>query len=123
MSKRLNLNRTLFDKSKYSKTIDTSFKELLPLSVEDDTPPITIDEFFKSYDNLFFEIPKTGINSHNILIQRSSEYVGDEQTNEELDALYAEVTALREQLLETQKDLSELQQSQTEETLQNITNG
>ncbi len=123
MSKRLNLNRTLFDKSKYSKTIDTSFKELLPLSVEDDTPPITIDEFFKSYDNLFFEIPKTGINSHNILIQRSSEYVGNEQTNEELDALYAEVTALREQLLETQKELSDIQQAQTEEALQNITNG
>ena len=123
MSKRLNLNRTLFDKSKYFKTIDTSFKELLPLSVEDDTSPITIDEFFGAYDNLFFEIPKTGLNSHNILIQRSSEYVGNEQTNEELDALYAEVTALREQLLETQKELSDIQQAQTEETLQNITNG
>ena len=118
MSKRLNLNRTLFDKSKYFKTIDTSFKELLPLSVEDDTSPITIDEFFGAYDNLFFEIPKTGLNSHNILIQRSSEYVGNEQTNEELDALYAEVTALREQLLETQKELSDIQQAQTEETLQ-----
>jgi hypothetical protein len=45
--------------------------------------------------NLFFDIPKTGLNSHNTLIQQSSEYVGDEQTNEELDALYARVSFLK----------------------------
>ena len=123
MSKRLNLNRTLFDKSKYSKTIDTSFKELIPPLLENEIPSITVVDFFEAYDNLFFEIPKTGLNSHNTLIQKSTEYVGDQQTNEELDALYAEVTALREQLLETQKELSDIQQAQTEETLQNITNG
>ena len=123
MNKKLDLNKTLFDKLKYPKTIDTSFKELLPPLLEDEISPITIGEFFEAYDNLFFEIPKTGLDSHNTLIQKSSEYVGDEQTNEELDALYAEVTALREQLLETQKELSDLQQAQNEENLQNVING
>jgi hypothetical protein len=32
--------------------------------------------FFENYDVLFFEIPKTGDNSHETLINRSSEYIG-----------------------------------------------
>jgi len=123
MNKRLNLNKTLFDKIKYSRTIDNSFKELLPPPLEEIVETLTIEEFFEAYNNLFFEIPKTGLNSHNTLIQKSSEYVGDEQTNEELDALYAEVTALREQLLETQKELSDIQRAQSESELQNLNNG
>lgn len=123
MSNRLKLNRTLFDKTKYSKTIDTSFKELLPPPSEEVVETLSIVDFFEGYDNLFFEIPKTGDLSHNTLIQRSSEYVGDEQVNEELDALYAEIAALREQLLETQKELSDIQQAQADSALQNLDNG
>ena len=122
MSSRINLNKTLFDKIKYPKTIDTSFKELLPPPQEETVTTLTIEEFFEAYDNLFFEIPKTGLNSHNTLIQKSSEYVGDEQTNEELDALYAELASLREQLLETQKELSDIQQAQAQSTLDNLNN-
>tara|TARA_Y100000385_G_scaffold285949_1_gene346878 strand:+ start:2868 stop:3239 length:372 start_codon:yes stop_codon:yes gene_type:complete len=123
MNNRIELNKTLFDKIKYPKTIDTSFKELLPAPQEEPVKILTINEFFEAYDNLFFEIPKTGLNSHNTLIQKSSEYVGNEQTNEELDALYAELASLREQLLETQKDLSALQQNQAQSTLDNLDNG
>ena len=123
MINKINLNRTLFDKDKYSKTIDNSFKELLPPPQEEIIETFTITDFFEAYDNLFFEIPKTGPQSHNTLIQKSSEYVGDEQTNEELDALYAEIAQLRTQLLDTQKELSEIQQAQVEESLQNINNG
>ena len=123
MINKIDLNRTLFDKDKYSKTIDNSFKELLPPPQEEIIETFTITDFFEAYDNLFFEIPKTGPQSHNTLIQKSSEYVGDEQTNEELDALYAEIAQLRTQLLDTQKELSEIQQAQVEESLQNINNG
>ncbi len=122
MSTRVELNKTVFDKTKYTKTIDTSFKEfLLPLPPEADNI-LTIEEFFVAYDNLFFDIPKTGVNSHNTLIQKSSEYVGDEQTNEELDALYAEITSLRTDLLNTQKELADLQIAQAE-SIQNTING
>jgi hypothetical protein len=123
MINKIDLNRTLFDKDKYPKTIDNSFKELLPPPQEEIIETFTITDFFEAYDNLFFEIPKTGLESHNTLIQKSSEYVGDEQTNEELDALYAEIAQLRTQLLDTQKELSEIQQAQVEESLQNINNG
>jgi hypothetical protein len=49
------------------------------------TPPIdntpvesipTVNEFFDNYDILFYEIPKSGSNSHETLIERSSEYIG-----------------------------------------------
>jgi hypothetical protein len=123
MINKIDLNRTLFDKDKYPKTIDNSFKELLPPPQEEIIETFTITDFFEAYDNLFFEIPKTGLESHNTLIQKSSEYVGNEQTNEELDALYAEIAQLRTQLLDTQKELSEIQQAQVEESLQNINNG
>jgi hypothetical protein len=122
MSTRVELNKTVFDKTKYIRTIDTSFKELLPPQpVEEDTT-LTIEEFFIAYDTLFFEIPKTGANSHNTLILKSTEYVGDEQTNEELDALYAEISTLRTDLLATQKELTDLQIAQLKET-QNNSNG
>ena len=54
---------------------------------------------------------KTGVNSHNTLIQESTEYVGDEQTNAEIEALVQEVNSLRAQLLETQTELSNIQQA------------
>jgi len=123
MINRINLNRTLFDKDKYSKTIDNSFKELLPPTQEEIVESLTITDFFGAYDDLFLEIPKTGFQSHNTLIQKSSEYVGNEQTNEELDALYSEIASLRTQLLDTQKELSDIQQTQIEDSLQNINNG
>ncbi len=123
MNNRIKLNKTLFDKVKYPKTIDTSFKELLPIPQDEPVKTLTVNEFFEAYNNLFFEIPKTGLNSHNTLIQKSSEYIGNEQTNEELDALYAELASLREQLLESQKELSAFQQNQAQSTLDNLDNG
>jgi len=122
MNQRINLNRKVYDKSDYLKTIDTSFNELAPLTpiIEEDN--ITVEQFFEYYNQLFFDIPKTGVNSHNTLIQQSSEYVGDEQTNEEIDALVQEINSLRDQLLQSQTDLTELQQANAE-LAQNTLNG
>lgn len=122
MNQRINLNRKVYNKSDYLKTIDTSFNELLPPTpiVEEDS--ITVEQFFDYYDQLFFDIPKTGINSHNTLIQQSSEYVGDEQTNEEIEALVQEINSLRDQLLQNQIDLTELQQANAK-LAQNTSNG
>ena len=122
MVNRIDLNKTVYNKDDYQKTIDTSFKELLPsLEIEEEIPSITIEQFFQYYNTLFFDIPKTGDNSHNTLIQQSSEYVGNEQTNEELDALFREVTNLRQELLETQTELSDLREQNAKLT-QNLIN-
>lgn len=111
MSQRIDLNRVVYDKDKYQKTIDTSFNELLPPVIVEEEDTITVEQFFNYYNQLFFDIPKTGINSHNTLIQESTEYVGNEQVNDEINAYIQEINSLREQLLETQTELTGLQQT------------
>ena len=114
-STRIDLNRVVFNKLKYEKTIDTSFTELLPPTPEaDETPILTVEQFFQAYNTLFFEIPKTGINSHNELIQTSTEYIGDEQSNAELDALFQEINNLRAELLTSQEELINFQTAQSQ---------
>ena len=112
--KRINLTRVVDDKDDYRKSIETSFNELLPVVPEEETDTITIEQFFEFYNDLFFDIPKTGENSHNTLIQQSTEYVGEQQTNEELEALVEEVNSLREQLLEAQTELADIKQQDIE---------
>ena len=121
MKQRVDLNRKVYDKDKYQKTIDISFNELLPLPPpEEITLTLTVNQFFQAYNDLFFDIPKIGINSHNTLIQQSTEYVGDEQKDAELEALIQEVNDLRSQLLSTQQELIEIQQAQSQEAINNV---
>ena len=121
MRQRVDLNRKVYSKGDYQKTIDTSFNELLPPPPpEEAISTLTIEQFFQAYNNLFFDIPKTGLNSHNTLIQQSTEYVGNEQKDEQVEALIQEINDLRAQLLSTQQELLEIQQTQTEDALNNI---
>ena len=121
MKQKVNLNRKVYSKNDYQKTIDTSFNELLPpLPPEEAVFVITIEQFFQAYNNLFFDIPKTGLNSHNTLIQQSTEYVGNEQRDEQVEALIQEINDLRAQLLSTQQELLETQQSPTKDALNTI---
>jgi len=80
MSEEINLNKTVFNKVQYSKTIDTTFSELGVTTIQEqlDTQPNT-EEFFSLYNQLFYEIPEFGeINSHEFIIQQSSEYINFE---------------------------------------------
>lgn len=112
MSQRIDLNRKVYDKNKYQKTIDTTFNELLPPpSPEEEIQVITVGEFFDIYENLFYDIPKTGeTNSHEYLVKQSSEYIGSEATDSEIEALLNEINNLRTELLETQQELANAQQ-------------
>lgn len=112
MSQRIDLNRKVYDKNKYQKTIDTTFNELLPPPPpEEEIQIITVGEFFDIYENLFYDIPKTGeTNSHEYLIKQSSEYIGSEATDSEIEALLNEINNLRTELLETQQELANAQQ-------------
>ena len=93
------LNRIVFNKEAYEKTIDTSFSQITP-----PTPPIedtmTIEEFFNMYNALFYDIPVEGnINSHAYLVKTSGDYIGTEAISEDVQLLLDEITSLREQLL------------------------
>lgn len=110
MERKVDLNKSSFEKIQYEQVIDTSFTQLIPTSsiteTINNTP--TVDEFFQYYNELFFEIPKTGDNSHETLITTSTEYIGYEPQNEEITALTEEITSLRQQLLDTRQQLADL---------------
>lgn len=115
MSENIKLNKTVYNKAQYEKTIDTSFNQLGVQTIQEqiDQQP-TVEEFFVLYNELFYIIPETGnINSHEYLIQQSSEYINFDETNAEIEALQEEISQLRTELLDAQKQVVELQTGTT----------
>ena len=117
------LVKTNYGRTSYTQTINTEFTQLVPpspVTVENDIP--TVDDFFNYYNALFFQIPKTGDNSHTTLIESSTEYIGYNPQSQELQALQQEITFLREQLLTQRQQLESLLQN-TLKQVGTLTNG
>ena len=107
MKQKINLNKSVFNKRTYTKTINTSFNELGVKTIQEqiDEQP-NIEEFFDLYNSLFYDIPDLGeTNSHEYLVKTSGELLGDEINDELIEALQSEIAQLREDLLETQQAL------------------
>jgi len=86
----------------YNKVIDSSFTELVPPPIPAQAPDaVTVEDFFRYYDQLFFEIPASGDSeSHESLVARSQEYIGGSVLDAEKQALIEEINALRQQILD-----------------------
>jgi hypothetical protein len=121
MAENIKLNKEVFNKRDYEKTINTSFNELGTPTIQEqlDNQP-TVQEFFDMYNTLFYQINELGeTNSHEYLIKTSSEYINFGENNELIEALQEEIAQLREELLETQQQLSNPNSSESE-LLENI---
>ena len=111
MEQKVNLNKDSFAINQYERVIDTSFSQLIePDSVIAIEQLPTVDEFFENYNTLFFQIPKTGENSHEELIVKSTDYIGFKPLNDEIQDLQEEITSLKTQLLEANQRLADLAQ-------------
>jgi len=111
MAEKIKFDKKVYDKRSYTKTIDTSFKELGVESIEEAAQPTlpSIQEFFDMYNTLFYQINELGpINSHQFLIKKSSDYIGAQEDNDLISLLQAEIAGLREQLLQSQKVYQDL---------------
>jgi len=110
MAEDINLNKKVFNKRAYLKTIDTSFNELGVKTIQEQiTSQPSVQEFFDLYNELFYNINELGpTNSHEFLIKTSSEYIGFEDENELIRLLQEEIASLREQLLAAQKQLVDI---------------
>ena len=86
----------------YNKVIDSSFTELVPAAIPAAAPEtVTVEDFFRYYDQLFFNIPANGASeSHESLIARSQEYIGGSILDPEKQALIEEINTLRQQILD-----------------------
>ena len=109
MAEQVQLNKTVYGKISYPNVIDIQFTQLTGANPADEPAPITVEEFFQAYNDLFFEIPIDGeFNSHLELVKRSTEYVGVTQIPDEIDALLTEINQLRLENLQLQQQLDEL---------------
>lgn len=108
MSEKVNIEVVGYNRPELSKTVDTQFTELITPTavVETATTLPTVAEFFQYYQDLFYQIPKTGdINSHEYLVKTSGEYIGGAEINQEVQALQQEITQLRQENLQLQQSL------------------
>ncbi len=109
MAENIPIEKTVYDKLIYPKVIDTEFNQLLNQQGEEETE-FTLDEFFELYDQLFYQIPKEGeINSHQFILQREAEYLGIVLNQDDLQALLDEITNLRQELLDSQTIIKDLE--------------
>ena len=108
MAKRVDIKKTVFDRKKYTGIIDSKFKFFKePEPVVD---PDTVEELFRLYDKLYALIPIEGEdNSHQYLVERSSELYKVDTQLESIQPLLDEVASLRRQILAQNREILELE--------------
>ena len=107
MKEKVNINKNVFDKTKFRETVDTTFSQLVtkPSQKFFDVDLATIPDFWLLYDKFFFQIPKFGeIESHEYLGKTSLEYAESEIINQQIQDLLDEIAALREENLRIMND-------------------
>lgn len=108
MDRNISIEKTVFEKGNFERVIDTSFKTFVRSTALAETT--SVEEFFKIYDEIFFEIPAEGeTNSHEYLIKRSSEITDISTDSQDIQPLLDEIAQLREQLLLANEQILELQ--------------
>ena len=112
MAREVFVRKTVYDSKKYKEVVNTNFSSFGVDAGEQ--LPITIQEFFDLYEDLYLNIPLTGENSHTALINRSSELVNAERENAEITLLFQEINDLREQLADSSNRIAELSESSLE---------
>jgi FtsZ-binding cell division protein ZapB len=111
----VNLTKKAYNKNQYPKVIDTEFTQLLRTQVS--LPEISIEErisiFFLEYEDLFYDITPLGeFKTHEYIVKKSGDYIGNSIIDDTIAELIAEVTQLREENLELQQELANLQSQQ-----------
>tara|TARA_Y100000592_G_C5236657_1_gene206401 strand:- start:22 stop:390 length:369 start_codon:yes stop_codon:yes gene_type:complete len=102
--RKVDLNRKVYNKDKFNKSIDTEFNEIIPPSDDIEVPLLDVGTFFQNYADIFYDIPKTGdVNSHEFLIKQSTDYVGGDAINADILALLQEINSLRQELFELEE--------------------
>jgi hypothetical protein len=102
------ITKTVFKKDDFNKAVDTEFSTFVEPEVEVDND--TVEELFRLYNKLYFEIPTdSDVNSHKYLIQESSKLVEFTSDLEDIQPLLDEIAQLRQQLLIANQEIIEVQ--------------
>ena len=112
MANDIQIQKTVYNSTEFGKVIDRRFSTFTqPVPVEDTD---TVDEFFRLYEKLYFVIDVEGeTDSHEYLVRKSSELVNFEKSTEEIQPLLDEIAQLREQLLQANQQILDLETTTT----------
>lgn len=106
MDKGIELKKSYFNDVDFDTVVDTQITTFITPQPVEDTD--TIDELFRLYDKLYFSIQAEGATkSHQYLVEKSSEIYAL-SIEERIAPLLAEITNLRQNLLEANKTILEL---------------
>lgn len=98
MANDLQIQKTVFSTVDFGKVVDSTFKTFTQPVPQDD--PDTPEEFFRLYEKLFYVIDITGpTNSHEYLVQKSSELLNFDTVTEDIQPLLDEIAQLRQENL------------------------
>ena len=99
-------NKRVYNRDSFQNVVDRSFKEF---GQEPSESIKTVDQFFQDYEELFYRIPATGsINSHQYLVEKSSQLYQVDKDLIDIQPLIDEITALKAQNIEYQQTIVEL---------------
>lgn len=108
MGQVINLQKTVVNKDNIGKLVDREIKFFKQDEVV--TRPNTIEDLFAMYEELYFLIPAEGeTNSHEYLVKRSSLIYRLDQDTTSLQPLLDEIGDLREQLLDANNRIFDLE--------------
>lgn len=98
MDNDIQVQRTVLSKTEFLKVVDNSFSTFTQPVV--DTGLDTTEEFFRLYEELYYVIDVTGpTNSHEYLVQKSSELLNFDTITEDIQPLLDEIAQLRQENL------------------------
>lgn len=98
----ITFTRTIYSKGDFNRKVDTGFSEL-----NSEILPIEVEQFFNYYNEIFFDIPKEGENSHSTIIETSLDYVESynnplqgvvDNLNTQVEELEAEIRRLNNEI-------------------------
>ena len=97
MDRSVEIKKTVFDNTKFTKVVDRSFNTFVlpPVDNTDD-----VANFFRLYEDLYYVIDVTGeTDSHEYLVRKSSELLDFDATTLDIQPLLDEIAQLREENL------------------------
>jgi hypothetical protein len=104
----IKIQKTVFSATEFNKVVNRSFTTFTQPVAEEDTD--TIENFFRLYDKLYFEIDVTGeTDSHEYLVKKSSELVNFDKNTEDIQPLLDEIAQLRTELLQANQQILDLE--------------
>ncbi len=108
---KIKLTKKVYDKSSAGDLIDRSFSEIINLndSINNVNLDNNIKRLFTLYNDIFYDIPKVGKQSHTTLFKQSRDYIGNY-----IDSKDAEIEALIDQIVDLEQKLSNQDQPNEE---------